>query len=119
MKYSDLCKPLTRKEEKLSPDVWMTRSRGFIRREGARRRRVQRAKMTETTMWGSERRGRGTHPWRKPPTMTISTAPLPLDRVLLLITPKPPRTTMTKRGACWEYLSSGYAQWDTWRLYLN
>ena len=46
---------------------------------------------------------------------TISTAPSPTERVLLLLTLKPPRTMMTKRGAWWEYLSSGYAQWDTRR----
>ena len=65
---------------------------------------------------GGERRGRGTHPWRTPPTTTILTAPSPLDRVLLILTPNLPRMTMTKRSAWWEYLCSGYAQWNTWRL---
>ena len=98
----------------MSPDVWMTRSRGFISREGARRRRRDQRETTET--WGRERRGRGPYPRRTPPTTTISTAPSPPDRVLLLLlTPKSPRETMTKRGIWWEYLNSRYAQWDTWR----
>ena len=103
----------------LSPDVWMTRSRGFIRREGARsRRRGQRETATAATaMRGRERRGREPHPCRTPPTTTRSTAPSPPYRVLLLLNPKTkPRTTMPKRGAWWGYLISGYAQWDTWRL---
>ena len=65
---------------------------------------------------GRDMRGRGPHPWRTPPMTTRSTSPSPPDRVILLLTPKtPPRTKMTKRGARWEYLSSGYAQWDTLR----
>ena len=114
-KYSDLRKPLYKERGNVvSPDVWIKISRGFIRREGGRRReRGQR----ETTMLGRDRRGRGAHPWRTPPTTTISTAPSPPDRLLLILTPKTmPRTTITKRGAWWEYLSSGYTQWDTWRL---
>ena len=39
MKYSVLCKPLYEEDKTLSPDVWMTRLRRFIRREGTRRRR--------------------------------------------------------------------------------
>ena len=114
-KYSDLRKPLYKERGSVvSPDVWIKISRGFIRREGGRRReRGQR----ETTMLGRDRRGRGPHPWRTPPTTAISTAPSPPDRLLLILTPKTmPRTTITKRGAWWEYLSSGYTQWDTWRL---
>ena len=95
----------------------MTRSRGFIRSEGARRRRRDRREMTAaTTTRGRERRGRGPHTWRKPLTTTIYTVPSPMDRVLLLLTPKTtPRTKITKRGAWWEYLSSVYAQLETWR----
>ena len=94
----------------------MVRPRGFISREGVRRRRRGQRDMTTaaTATWGRERRGRGPHPWRTPPTTTIYTATLPPE-VLLLLTPKPPWTTMTKRGAWWEYFSSGYAQWGTWR----
>ena len=62
---------------------------------------------------GEEERGGGGHPWRMPPTMTRYTAPSPPE-VLLLLTPKLPKTVMTKRGAWWEYFSSGYAQWYTW-----
>ena len=72
--------------------------------------------MATTMMQRRERRGRGVHPWRTPPTTKRSTAPSPLDRILLLLTPKTtPRTKMTKKGAWWEYLSSRYVQWDTWR----
>ena len=80
---------------------------GAIRRKRGRR---------ETTMASTAKRGggeesEGLHPWRTPPTTTRSTAPLPPYRVLLILTPKTtPRTTMTKRGAWWEYLCSGYAQ---------
>ena len=63
---------------------------------------------------GRERRERGSHPWRMPPTTMIYTAPSPPE-VLLLLTPKAPRANMKKRGAWLEYFSSGYAQWDTWR----
>ena len=95
----------------------MTRLRGFIRSEGERRRRRgRRETATATTNRGRERIGRGTNPWRTPSTTTISTAPSTLDRVILLLIPKTtPRTTMTRRGSWWEYFSSGYAQWDTWR----
>ena len=94
----------------------MIRLRGFIRREGARRRRRGRRETTTTTTPRvRERRGRGPHPWRKPPTTTRYKAPFPPGRVLILLTRKAmPRTTMTKRGSWREYLSSGYAQWDTW-----
>ena len=55
-----------------------------------------------TIMRVRERRERGLHPWRKPPTTTISTAPLPPDKAVLLLTPNTTsRTTMTKRGAWW------------------
>ena len=75
----------------------MMRLRGFIRREGARRRRRGRRE-TETTR-GRERRERGAHPWRTPPTMTISTVPSPPDRVLLLLTTNmTPRTTSNGEG---------------------
>ena len=100
----------------MSPGVWMAILRGFIRSEGVRR---SRRGQTETTtaakmMQGRDRRGRGPHPWRTPSTTTRYTAPLPPDRVLLLLIPKTtPRTTMTKRGTWWEYISSGYTQWDT------
>ena len=99
------------------PGVCMTRSGGFIRREGARRRRRGRRETTTaaTTTLGRRRRRRGPHPWRTPLTTTRYAAPLPTYRVIILIMPKPPRTTMTKRGAWWEYHSSGYVQWDTWR----
>ena len=98
----------------------MARSRGFMRREGARRRIRGRREMTMAAIAmqrrDRERRGRGTHPCRTPLTMTIYTVPLPPDRVLLILNPKTIiRTTMTKRGAWWEYLSSGYVQLDTWR----
>ena len=40
-------------EETSLTDVWMTRSRGFIRSEGARRRRSGQRETTEaTTTWG-------------------------------------------------------------------
>ena len=106
----------TSKEETLLPDICMMRSRGFIRSEGVRRRRRGRRKMTiaATATRGRDRRGRGPHPWMTPPKTTRSTAPSPLE-VLLLLTSKLPRTTMTKRGAWWECFSSGYEQWDTWR----
>ena len=112
----------TRREGTLSPDVWMTRSRGFINREGERRRRrCQRETTTATPkMRGRDRRGRGPHPWRISLTMMISMIPSPPDRVLILLTSKTmPSMTMPKRGAWWKYLSSGYAQWDTWRPYPN
>ena len=86
----------------------MTRSKVFIRREWARRIRSGRRETTAvaTTKLGRESRGRGLYPWRTPPETTRSTAPLPTDRVLLLLTPNPPkmmpRTTMMKRGAWWE-----------------
>ena len=63
---------------------------------------------------GEGEEGEGPHSWRMHPTTTRCTAPSPPE-VLLLLTPKQPRTTMTKRGVWWEYFSSGYAQWDTWR----
>ena len=62
---------------------------------------------------GWDRRGRGAHTWRTPQLTTRSTVLYPPE--VLLLTPKPPRTKMTRRGAWWEYFSSGYAQWDTWR----
>ena len=68
--------------------------------------------MTATTTQGGGG-GRGPHPCRNPPSTTKSTAPSPPDRVLLLLTLNTtPRTTMSKRGAWCEYLSSGYVQWD-------
>ena len=80
-----------------------------------RRRRGQREMTTaEMATEGRKRRGRGLHPCSMPPTTTRYTATSPPE-VLLLLTPKPPRTTMTRRGAWWEYFSSGYALWDTWR----
>ena len=96
------------------------KSRGFIRREGERRRRRGRREMTRAakTTRGRERRGRGPHYWRKPPTTTRYMAPSHPE-VPLLLTPKPPRTMMMKRGTWWEYFSSGYAQWYTWTLYPN
>ena len=98
----------------------MMRMRGFIRREGARRIRRGQREMTKTaaTMRGRERKGRGAHPWRMHPTTTRYTALLS-PKVLLLLTPNPPKTVMTKRGAWWEYFIYGYAQWDTWRPYPN
>ena len=83
--------------------VQMTTSKGFIRREGARRMRRGQIEMTttETTTRRRQKRGRGTHPWITTQMTTISTAPLPLE-VLLLLTTKPPMTTMPKRGAWWE-----------------
>ena len=66
-----------------------------------RSRRGQREMTTAATAtWERERRGRGPHPWRTPPTTTRYTATSPPE-VLLLLTPKPPRTTMTKRSAWW------------------
>ena len=81
----------------------MTILRGFIRREGARSRRRGRRETVPlaTTKRGRERRGRRPHTWRTPTTTTIYTAPSPPE-VLLLLTSKPPRMTMTKRGAWWE-----------------
>ena len=94
----------------MSLDVYMMILRGFIRREGTRsRRRGRRDMMTAaTTSHGWERTGRGPDLLRTPPTMTRYTAPSPPE-VLILLTPKPPRMTMTNRGAWWEYFSSGYA----------
>ena len=100
------------------PDVWIKISRGFIMREGTRRRRRGQRETTTAakTMWRRERSGRGAHPWRTSPTTMRYMTPSPLERVLIILTPKTtPSKTMTKRGAWWEYLSSGYAQWDTWR----
>ena len=62
---------------------------------------------------GDEREGG--HPWRIPLMTTRSTAPLPLDRVILLTPKITPMTMMTKRGEWWEYLSYWCSQWDTWR----
>ena len=80
----------------MSPDVKTTRSRGFLRREGARRRSRGQRETTPMSalMQERERRGRGPRPWRTPPTTMIYTAPLPPDRVLLLLTP-----TTTPRSA--------------------
>ena len=37
----------------------------------------------------------------------------PLDRILLLTPKTTSKTTITKRVAWWEYVSYGYAKWDT------
>ena len=86
-------------------DDWTTKSRGFVRREGTRRRNRGRREinMAATTMWGRESRGRGPHPWRTSLTTTRYTVPSPPDRVLLILTPKTmPSMTITKRGPWWE-----------------
>ena len=122
MKYLDLCKPLYKKignvvAGRLGDEI------DRVNKEGGGEKEEEGSNGDNSgikKMLGRERRGRGPHPWRANPTTTRSTESLPLDRVLLLLPPKTtPRETMTKRGAWWEYLSSGYTQWDTWRPYPN
>ena len=115
-KYLDLCKPLCEERVnviagRLYDEIDSIHKEGRGKKEEGGRREVMTA---VTTTRGIERRGRGPHPWRTPLKTTRYTVLSPPE-VLLLLTPNPPRTKMMNRGAWWEYFSSGYAQWDTWR----
>ena len=110
----NLCNPLYKERGKVvsgSLDDEIER----IYKEGGCKKEEEGSKRDNGVGSNDAGEGGGPHFWRTDLKMTRSTSPLPPDRVLLLLTPKLPRMKMTKRGTWWKYLSSRYAQWDTWR----